>query len=214
MITIIRSLNESQLDLVISLTAFVSVFLVVGYMLKFVRLRKALAPSKDNDIMIGSILSQFATKVDNLFTSIQDLRTRIDLLEAKIGTFESIRVNSSQINEKSSLDETNAHRYMESPLWSNVVMSAKGHKKEPDVTSLRKIRYDSSSAYRDTITHVLSLLLKSSKTARQIQQDIHRSREHTSRLVRKLADEGLVRRNETIKPFSYSITDEGRKLLI
>jgi hypothetical protein len=213
MITIIRSLDESQLDLVISLTAFVSAFLVVSYMLKFVRLRKASAPSKDNDVVIGSVLSQFARKVDNLSTSVQDLRTRVDLLEAKIGTFESIRMNSSQINEKSSLDETDARRYMESPSWSNVVMSAEGHK-ERDITSLRKIRYDNSSAYRDTITHVLSLLLKSPKTARQIQQDIHRSREHTSRLVRKLADEGLVRRNETIKPFSYSITDEGRKLLV
>jgi predicted transcriptional regulator len=38
-----------------------------------------------------------------------------------------------------------------------------------------------------------------------------RSREHVSRLMKKLFDDGFVERNKTKRPYTYSITDSGRK---
>ncbi len=40
-----------------------------------------------------------------------------------------------------------------------------------------------------------------------------KSREHVARLMKELFELGLVRRNDTSKPFVYQLTDEGRRLL-
>ncbi|TBR23816.1 MAG: MarR family transcriptional regulator, partial [Candidatus Nitrosotenuis sp.] len=47
-------------------------------------------------------------------------------------------------------------------------------------------------------------------TSRDIQITIGRSREHTSRLMKRLFEEGLVERNTKMKPFTYKITEKGR----
>jgi len=46
-------------------------------------------------------------------------------------------------------------------------------------------------------------------TSRDIQITLGRTREHTSRMLKKLFEEGLVERDMTTKPFSYKITDKG-----
>ena len=39
-----------------------------------------------------------------------------------------------------------------------------------------------------------------------------KSREHTSRLMKKLFESGLVERNTETKPYTYSITEKGKSL--
>jgi len=46
-------------------------------------------------------------------------------------------------------------------------------------------------------------------TSRDIQITLKKSREHTSRLMKKLFEEGLVQRNTETKPYTYSITEKG-----
>jgi predicted transcriptional regulator len=58
--------------------------------------------------------------------------------------------------------------------------------------------------------HVLGLITTKEMTSRDIQITIGRSREHTSRLMKRLFEEGLVERNIKNKPFTYKITDKGR----
>ena len=48
-------------------------------------------------------------------------------------------------------------------------------------------------------------------TSRDIQITTKRSREHTSRLMKKLFESGLVQRNTETKPYSYSITEKGKE---
>ena len=50
-------------------------------------------------------------------------------------------------------------------------------------------------------------------TAKDIQQKIGRTREHTARMMNSLFQEGLVERDVTVRPFAYSITQKGRDLL-
>ncbi len=56
---------------------------------------------------------------------------------------------------------------------------------------------------------VLHLITEKSMTSRDIQITLGRTREHTSRMLKKLFEEGLVERDMTTKPFSYKITDKG-----
>ena len=60
------------------------------------------------------------------------------------------------------------------------------------------------------IDYVLQLITNKAMTSRDIQITTKRSREHTSRLMKKLFESGLVQRNTETKPYSYSITEKGK----
>jgi len=61
--------------------------------------------------------------------------------------------------------------------------------------------------------YVLRLITEKPMTSRDIQITIGRTREHTSRMMKKLFDDGLVERNMQTKPFTYYITDKGKAKL-
>jgi len=65
--------------------------------------------------------------------------------------------------------------------------------------------------YSDATSHVLRLITDKSMTSRDIQITIGRTREHTSRLMKKLFEDGFVKRNTSTKPFTYSITEKGQR---
>ena len=58
--------------------------------------------------------------------------------------------------------------------------------------------------------YVLHLITNKAMTSRDIQITLKRSREHTSRLMKKLFEDGYVQRNTESKPYTYSITEKGK----
>jgi len=58
--------------------------------------------------------------------------------------------------------------------------------------------------------HVLHLITNKAMTSRDIQITLKKSREHTSRLMKKLFEDGFVERNTETKPYTYSITRKGK----
>ena len=65
----------------------------------------------------------------------------------------------------------------------------------------------------DIVEAVLRLITNKSRTSRDIQITLGKSREHISRTMKKMSDDGLVERNTNAKPYSYSITQNGRSRL-
>ena len=65
----------------------------------------------------------------------------------------------------------------------------------------------------DIVEAVLRLITDRSRTSRDIQITLGKSREHISRTMKKMSDDGLVERNTNAKPYSYSITQTGRSRL-
>ena len=61
----------------------------------------------------------------------------------------------------------------------------------------------------DIVETVLRLITDRSRTSRDIQITLGKSREHISRTMKKMSDDGLVKRNTNAKPYSYSITQNG-----
>jgi predicted transcriptional regulator len=61
------------------------------------------------------------------------------------------------------------------------------------------------------IDYVLHLITTKAMTSRDIQITLKRSREHTSRLMKKLFEDGFVKRNTDSKPYSYSISEKGKE---
>ena len=64
--------------------------------------------------------------------------------------------------------------------------------------------------YNGTMDFILKMLIEKPRTSREIQHSVGRTREHTSRLMKKLYESKLVIRDSNNKPFKYSITDAGR----
>jgi len=56
---------------------------------------------------------------------------------------------------------------------------------------------------------ILRLITDESRTSRDIQITLDKSREHISRTMKKMTDDGFVQRNTNAKPYSYSITQNG-----
>jgi len=65
--------------------------------------------------------------------------------------------------------------------------------------------------HNNAIDYVLHLITDKAMTSRDIQITLKRSREHTSRLMKKLYDDGFVKRNTNTKPYTYSITEKGKE---
>ena len=84
-------------------------------------------------------------------------------------------------------------------------------KKEPE-KQVQKPRMP-NMGFNGVAEHVLGLITLKEMTSRDIQITIGRSREHTSRLMKRLFEEGLVERNTKLKPFTYKITEKGRTKL-
>ena len=68
----------------------------------------------------------------------------------------------------------------------------------------------SNTAHTNPTDYVLHLITNKSMTSRDIQVTLKKSREHTSRLMKKLFEDGYVQRNTESKPYTYSITEKGK----
>ena len=77
-------------------------------------------------------------------------------------------------------------------------------KKQVSTPNMTSIEHVSPTDY------VLHLITNKAMTSRDIQITTKRSREHTSRLMKKLFESGLVQRNTETKPYIYSITEKGK----
>jgi predicted transcriptional regulator len=84
--------------------------------------------------------------------------------------------------------------------------------KEPEVILEKQVSTPNLSNIEPVspVDYVLQLITNKAMTSRDIQITTKRSREHTSRLMKKLFESGLVQRNTETKPYSYSITEKGK----
>ena len=123
-----------------------------------------------------------------------DMKIRLDLLE-----IDSEGINSNEIKDFGRVVEKipNYEEYLE----------PKPKRLTP------KSRQAPIMDHNNTIDFVLGLITDKSMTSRDIQNASQRSREHTSRLMKKLYQEGYVERDMRTKPFTYSITDKGKAKL-
>ncbi|MDO7721935.1 MAG: winged helix DNA-binding protein [Nitrosopumilus sp.] len=85
--------------------------------------------------------------------------------------------------------------------------------REPEIVLEKQVSMPNLSNIEPVspVDYVLQLITNKAMTSRDIQITTKRSREHTSRLMKKLFESGLVQRNTETKPYSYSITEKGKE---
>jgi predicted HTH transcriptional regulator len=131
-----------------------------------------------------------------------DMKIRLDSMEMQ--GFEAKTENPDtelkQFIEKLAKNQQVTEKPIEAPK------TEKTSKEEP--VSIRRMP---NLDHNNAADYVLHLITDKTMTSRDIQITLKRSREHTSRLMKKLFDDGYVKRNTSTKPYTYSITDKGRE---
>ncbi len=128
-----------------------------------------------------------------------DMKIRLDALEIQgiEQKSEDPNLDLKQFLEKLSKNE------VEEKSTDQVITPEIKQEKQISVPSMPNIDHVNPTNY------VLQLITNKAMTSRDIQITLKRSREHTSRLMKKLFEDGYVARNTESKPYTYSITEKG-----
>ena len=130
-----------------------------------------------------------------------DMKIRLDGLE--IQGVEQKTKEDPNLQLKQFLEKLASNQVQAKP--AEQVVEAPEVKEKP--IPVPKTSYVESSNPTD---YVLHLITNKAMTSRDIQITLKRSREHTSRLMKKLFEDGYVQRNTDSKPYTYSITEKGK----
>ena len=128
-----------------------------------------------------------------------DMKIRLDAIE--IQRIEQ-KVEDPNLELKQFLEKLAKNEVQKKPI--EVVTKTEVISKKTDSTpNIQNIISSNPTNY------VLQLITSKAMTSRDIQITLKKSREHTSRLMKKLFEEGYVQRNTESKPYTYSITKKG-----
>jgi hypothetical protein len=166
---------------------------------------------RDNNIeLIEIIENKKQLQIDNIALKVNDLQIKLDLLESKLVQLE----NRSTYEKTSNIGENITKTYdniSQDPASNDIT-----HDSISKILQIEKAKSKSSifnEKHNATEHYILKLILKDSLTSNEIKQAIGRTREHTSRLMKKLYELKLVDRDITTKPFKYKLTEQGKKYI-
>ena len=112
-----------------------------------------------------------------------------------------IRLDSMEmIQEPQEIPQAQIQRPKEQKIHQEPLVMTKEEKPKERMQNMQ---------FGNATDYVLRLITEKPMTSRDIQVTIGRTREHTSRMLKKLFEEGLVERDMSTKPFTYKITEKG-----
>ena len=190
------NLQYTLSDVLISITLFVLSFVAFFY---FGYFRDSKEREQENYKFKDMLIEGYFHKFDEYNEIISDLRTKLDMMHMKVSPMNN-NIRQDEIVEFSDMDSDKSQDMSHSKIpVTNVINDVIIHQGK-DELRLSTV---------DSILKMLEVPL----TSREIQRRINKSREHTSRLLKKLYSENRVMRDGNSRPFKYKITNEGRKLL-
>ena len=194
--------------------AFFIIGFLISYILKIQKIigSKTVPIQQDNNLEIIELLeNKKQLQIDNITLKLNDIQIKLDLLEAKLSSQSENRPhygNSSNITE----NITNNHNHDNTSQHNE--FNDITHKSLSKISSPEKTKSKfllSNDKHTTTEHYILNLILEDSLTSNEIKKAIGKTREHTSRLMKKLFDLKLVDRDTTTKPFKYKLTEQGKK---
>jgi Sugar-specific transcriptional regulator TrmB. len=191
-------------DTNIVIYALVPFLLGALVMLIYYRIKSQFKASNLANIeVIDTIISQYNHRLDQYEGIINELKIKTELLESKISKKPD---NIKNINH--AIDDSTSQQISQYSEERNELSEL-----SRVITESNDVKMTASDEYfhtRDTLEIILKLLLNGPLTSREIQRGIRRTREHTSRVMKKLYELKYVDRDINHKPFRYNITDLGR----
>src|SRR5918912_744429 len=155
-----------------------------------------------NEPLIEAIVAEYSRRLKYIENIVGELNIRIDTLESHKGTGDAPiepHIDYVTLQQKSQMPQEHITT-TPSQRAGQVVGSAM-----PTIEDNSALDVQNS-----TMEYILKLLSERPRSSREIQSSIGRTREHTSRLMKKLYDAHLVDRQNNNRPYKYTITHSGR----
>ena len=194
-------MNVTNFDLLASIALFLVTFFIVMFLMRVKN--GTYKRNKVRKNVTESILSEYSDRLENYKIMITEIRTKVDLLDIKINNI-TTNYNKDGVSDNIKIIDPLQKPEIKSSVISDVMTS------DSDSDMNNNQSHDDSD---NTINIILKSLTETPQTARDIQQLIKKSREHTSRLLKKLYLQNLVSRDNKSTPFRYHITEEGHRRL-
>ncbi len=182
------------------------VALSVGLLLRYRQVSQRISTSTDLGRDLWSALEQRMRKQDE---RILDVMGRLEVVQSRVmaaaareppiaPVFPAVAPPSAALEEEPEVVMERNREVQQPPSQPE---SQESHSTSGD------IRLD------ETQLSAIKLLGESPKNTRQLTDALRKSREHTARVMKELFEKGLVRRNDSTKPFVYQLTDDGRRYI-
>ena len=207
-------LNESQLNVLLSIMVFFLSFLGVLSYMRF-RSRQSVIQKEDKYAILEAVLSKYVMRAENSTKMLGELRTKMDIIEAKISVGDDVegeRMKTMIDDTKSNANSFDMHEDRHKDMIADDSVTSHVKITRNRINDMVGDKSLNQNQTQNTVSSILKLLSRSPMTAREIQINTKKTREHTSRLMKRLYNESLVTRDIDEKPFLYKITDEGRRL--
>lgn len=188
----------------VSLILVIGIFFVIGFVISLsVRTQKRenrIDKEKRDEFNHYDILEALETRkqnqIDYLNNKLVDIYTKLDKIESQLFVSQSILKNQFNSNK---IDDVKKQ---------DVIYHDKSHNQDRP-----KKLFNVPENQNSTIQYILKLLHNEPKTSNEIKNAIGRTREHTSRLMKKLYEMNLVERDVKNRPFRYRLTEAGNNYL-
>lgn len=195
------------------------IFFIVGFLLShLLKIRKKIVSQtvplqrNDNLEILEVIENKKQLQIDNIILKLNDIQIRLDLLESKVSQSKNQSpyehmVDNTIKNITENYDNTSHHNDINDITQQSIPKKSQIEKAKNKTVVLNDDKHNATEHY------ILKIILKESLTSNEIKNAIGRTREHTSRLMKKLYELQLVDRDITAKPFKYKLTEQGKKYI-
>jgi len=144
---------------------------------------------------------------------IADITSRIDVIDLRLSHLTSNKSMISQLSHGSVIDNIKSSIEGNSNNNNNSngdSISTSTHNLSLPILNVKHIQPMNKArgvktSTNDLIKEILDLLADGPKTSREIERKIGKSREHTARLMKRLYDMGYIKRDESVRPYKYTL---------
>ena len=175
------------------LSVIVAFLIGLGGLYAYYRLRPMVKTNRQEDVSQNERLEYYERQLI-------DMKIRLDSLDIQ-GLEE--KSQEPNVELKQFLEKLAKGGGEEKPI-KNVVKSEIIPDKPQNIPRMPNLDHNNA------VDYVLQLITTKAMTSRDLQITLKRSREHTSRLMKKLFEDGYVNRNTDAKPYVYSISEKGK----
>ena len=195
----------------------IGIFFIVGFLLSYLlklqkkkRVGESVPLQIDNNLEIIEILeNKKQLQIDNIILKLNDIQIRLDLLESKVSQSKNLpryeNIEDNIIKNITDNQDITSHHNEINDITKQYIS------KKSQIEKVKGKSLIINDKHNATEHYILKIISKEPLTSNEIKNAIGRTREHTSRLMKKLYELKLVDRDITTKPFNYKLTEQGKK---
>ena len=197
----------------------IGIFFIVGFLLSYLlklqkkkRVGESVPLQIDNNLEIIEILeNKKQLQIDNIILKLNDIQVRLDLLESKVSQSKNLpryeNIEDNIIKNITDNQDITSHHNEINDITKQYIS------KKSQIEKVKGKSLIINDKHNATEHYILKIILNETLTYNEIKNAIGITREHTSRIIKKLYELKLVDRDITSKPFKYKLTEQGKKYI-